>query len=201
MAERWEEIARELGSYDMEYVGGPYIGGNELVRVDDPHYVGDYVETEAACKRIANAEDRIRAWTDGCEPPPLEDDSAVGPPDIAELIEAAPRFTGDREGGPVSVEMDTYEAVVSRSEIVAYGRALAWQQRRIAELEAACVRKNEDGAAAYEWGQHEKAEVDDLRGLIAECLALHPVVTGDMEKVRVWADVVRRMREAARGKP
>ena len=69
--------------------------------------------------------------------------------------------------------------------------------KRIAELEAACVRKNEDGAAAYEWGQHGKAEADELRGLLAECLALNPVVSGDMEKVRVWADVVRRMREAA----
>lgn len=39
----------------------------------------------------------------------------------------------------------------------------------------------------------------NLRSLIADCLALNPVVTGDMEKVRVWTDVVRRMQAVARG--
>lgn len=37
----------------------------------------------------------------------------------------------------------------------------------------------------------------NLRGLLAECLALNPMVSGNMEKVREWAEVVRRMREEA----
>ena len=41
----------------------------------------------------------------------------------------------------------------------------------------------------------------ELRGLMAECLALNPTVSGDMEKVRVWADVVKRMKAAAGGLP
>lgn len=86
-------------------------------------------------QKLEDANKRIRAWTDGMEPPALEDDSAIGPPDIKELVDAAPRFTGDRKGGPVNIKLETYEAVVSRSEIVAYGRALAWQQQRIAQLE------------------------------------------------------------------
>lgn len=136
MTERWEQIAHELGSYEMTTQGGwvPHTFMAEVAPADC--YVGDWVRAKDACRRIERAEERIRAWTDGVEPPALEDDSAVGPPDIAELIEAAPRFTGEREGGPVTVELEPYEAVVSRSEFVAYGRALAWQQRRIAELEA-----------------------------------------------------------------
>lgn len=55
MAERWEEIARELGSYDLEWVGHHYTGGYELVPVDEPH--GDWVKAEPACKRIAELED------------------------------------------------------------------------------------------------------------------------------------------------
>lgn len=43
------------------------------------------------------------------------------------------------------------------------------------------------------------AEIAALRALIAECLALNPAVTGDLATVRVWADVVRRMREASNG--
>lgn len=86
-------------------------------------------------QRLHDAEERVRAWDGGFEPPALEDDSAIGPPDIQELIDMAPRFTGDRKGGPVKVELRDYEAIVSRSEIVAYGRALAWQQQRIRELE------------------------------------------------------------------
>lgn len=48
----------------------------------------------------------------------------------------------------------------------------------------------------------ESSTVAELRGLIAECLALNPTVSGDMDKVRVWVDVLRRMKsEAARHAP
>lgn len=47
------------------------------------------------------------------------------------------------------------------------------------------------------WVADVEKTLGELRGLIAECLALNPVVSGDMEKVRVWADVVARMKEAA----
>ena len=83
----------------------------------------------------ARYEERIRCWADGYDPPALEDNDAIGPPDIQELIEAAPRFRGDRDGGPMDVKLEAYEMIASRSEIVAYGRALSWQQQRIAELE------------------------------------------------------------------
>lgn len=57
---------------------------------------------------------------------------------------------------------------------------------------------------AVEQAERERDEAlalsaPELRGLIAECLALNPTVTGDMEKVRVWADVVKRMKKAALG--
>ena len=54
------------------------------------------------------------------------------------------------------------------------------QEERIAELEA---------------------KLADARGLAAECLALNPMVSGDMEKVRVWADVVARLRRMAKESP
>lgn len=52
---------------------------------------------------------------------------------------------------------------------VALAAFLEAQQQRIAELEAACVRKNEDGAAAYEWGYAEKARVRELEAALREC--------------------------------
>ena len=42
-----------------------------------------------------------------------------------------------------------------------------------------------------------RVRVVEMRGLLAECLALNPAVSGDMEKVRVWSDVARRMKEEA----
>ncbi len=36
--------------------------------------------------------------------------------------------------------------------------------------------------------------ISELRGLVAEMLALNPFVSGDMEKVRVWADVLKRLK-------
>lgn len=47
-----------------------------------------------------------------------------------------------------------------------------------------------------------RAQDEDLanaRGLVAELLALNPSVSGDMEKVRVFADVIRQMQEFAGG--
>lgn len=111
-------------------------------------------ERDEARETAKRAGDRIRAWTDGYEPPALEDDDAIGPPDIQELIEAAPRFRGDRAGGPVSISLEVYEAVVSRSEVVAYGRALAWQQQRIAELE----RERDEALASFRQARAEAEE-------------------------------------------
>lgn len=37
----------------------------------------------------------------------------------------------------------------------------------------------------------------EVRGLLAECLALNPTVIGDMEKIRVWLDVIARMKAEA----
>ena len=39
--------------------------------------------------------------------------------------------------------------------------------------------------------------IAELEGLMAEFLALNPTVSGDMEKVRVFADVLRSMKEEA----
>lgn len=44
---------------------------------------------------------------------------------------------------------------------------------------------------------HFRARVVKMRGLLAECLALNPIVSGDMEKMHVWADVLRRMKKEA----
>lgn len=52
--ERWQEIARELGSYDMEG-GGPTGASMRRAKPDNP--LGDWVEAEAACKRIAELEE------------------------------------------------------------------------------------------------------------------------------------------------
>jgi len=41
-----------------------------------------------------------------------------------------------------------------------------------------------------------EAEVERLRGLLAEMLALNPIVSGDMEKVRVWAATLKAARAA-----
>jgi len=42
-----------------------------------------------------------------------------------------------------------------------------------------------------------RGALSEARGLAAECLALHPSVTGDMERVRVWSGVVARLRALA----
>lgn len=69
MAERWEEIAHELGSYDLENVGRFYVSDYQMVRQDPtwrfngedvPSTPGGYVESEPACKRIAELEDLLR---------------------------------------------------------------------------------------------------------------------------------------------
>lgn len=44
-----------------------------------------------------------------------------------------------------------------------------------------------------------QAENAKLRALIAECLAFNPTMCGSMVTVAKWADVLRRMREEARG--
>ena len=130
MTERWEEIRAEVDRWVRE--AGPM--RHDLI-------------VDAACKRAARAEkcteealaaasraqERVRCWTDGDDPPALEDADAIGVPDIRKLVDAAPRFRGDRDGGPVAITLENYQTVASRSEIVAYGRALAWQQRRIAD--------------------------------------------------------------------
>lgn len=45
--------------------------------------------------------------------------------------------------------------------------------------------------------QNALTERANLRGVIAECLALNPIVSGDMKKVRVWAQVLERMKALA----
>lgn len=52
----WERIARELGDHDLEPVGSPYLS-DEMVRVEDDFYVGDWVPSQEACTEIA----RLRA--------------------------------------------------------------------------------------------------------------------------------------------
>lgn len=126
-----------------------------------------YDDREAALRR---AQERIRCWRDGVEPPALEDDDAIGPPDIRELIEAAPRFRGERADGGALCFVNDYEAIVSRSEIVAYGRALAWQDARIGELEAErdkLVRTLTLAKVLIQEGR-EVCAVDEIRATLRE---------------------------------
>lgn len=53
----WEQVARELGDYEIVDTGGSFMSCRELVRVDDKFYVGDWVEAEKAAKEIL----RLRA--------------------------------------------------------------------------------------------------------------------------------------------
>jgi hypothetical protein len=66
--ERWLDIAEELGTYDMETEGG-WSPNSAMVRQDmsdGKHWmVGDYVEAEPACKRIAELESLLRASEEG----------------------------------------------------------------------------------------------------------------------------------------
>lgn len=55
MGERWQEIARELGDYEMR----DSWSGASMERCQPGDYPGDWVKAETACKRIAELQDRI----------------------------------------------------------------------------------------------------------------------------------------------
>ena len=65
------------------------------------------------------------------------------------------------------------------------------QDERIRELEFSSVEKDKRIAKL-------EAENANARGLVAEMLALNPIVSGDMEKVHVWAGVLSRLRQFAK---
>lgn len=59
MDERWEEIARELGDYELANIGSGYNPWREMKRVTGEHCVGHWVRAWAAGMRIAELEQRI----------------------------------------------------------------------------------------------------------------------------------------------
>jgi hypothetical protein len=61
MSERWEEIAEELGSYYVDEYGTRFPAlRRKLIVVDGTFYdPGEHVETELACKRIAELEAKV----------------------------------------------------------------------------------------------------------------------------------------------
>jgi hypothetical protein len=54
VAERWQEIARELGTWELRDVGGPYNPWREMKERDDEW--GEWLDAETTCKRIADLE-------------------------------------------------------------------------------------------------------------------------------------------------
>jgi hypothetical protein len=61
MNEHWKEIAEELGSYDVDEYGTRFPAlRRKLIVVDGTFYdPGEHVETELACKRIAELEAKV----------------------------------------------------------------------------------------------------------------------------------------------
>jgi hypothetical protein len=61
MNEHWKEIAEELGSYDVDEYGTRFPARRrKLIVVDGTFYdPGEHVDTEIACKRIADLEAEV----------------------------------------------------------------------------------------------------------------------------------------------
>lgn len=80
--ERWEEIAEEMGSFDMINTSSGYDPCYEMVMADrgDFYSPGEWVKTERACQRIAALESAamrlVRAVLSG-ERTPEQDQAAA----------------------------------------------------------------------------------------------------------------------------
>lgn len=101
--------------------------------------------------------------------------------------------------------MESLEDAMDDLRLSERGAILARINALLARLEGGEVMGDTSGCehgrgnmqGCIECEEAARARVAELRGLIAECLALNPIVSGDMEKVRVWADLLRRMKKEA----
>ena len=57
--EPWEIIARELGDFELVDEGSSYNTYRTMGQVNDPYYVGDWVDAEKACREIVRLRDEL----------------------------------------------------------------------------------------------------------------------------------------------